>query len=327
MEIFNDYTSVIKKAIKADRISRNFSGIDGLDSLQKGLRFDDLVNEVKTETLLPSLAKLAEELGVKIDYTSKLGQHPDYRHLLGTDKKEYGSIVSMFIDITASTILHDHYTLETVHIISKAIQKLAIDSCLVFDGYVQRIQGDGVFLYFGGKKKDDKESIKNSVRAASLFTYFVQNDLKELFEEENIKQIRTRVGVDYGDDSKVLWASDGVGQTSEVSTSSLHTNLASKMESNAGENGIVVGDNIRKAIGSDNLTLVSSRTGDSKDKYIHQKSFYEQYDLDWGAYLKSQVFIATSLNGVLSLRESNNVNYVQKDILPIAQQNTPYLSV
>ncbi|MEB0276871.1 hypothetical protein QN376_19995, partial [Cryobacterium sp. 5B3] len=69
---------------------------------------------------------------------------------------------------------------------------------MIFDGYIQRLHGDGMFVYFGGKNQDRAESAKRCLTAASLFTYFVKNDLKDLFSEQGIETIFTRIGIDYG---------------------------------------------------------------------------------------------------------------------------------
>jgi hypothetical protein len=60
------------------------------------------------------------------------------------------------------------------------------------------------------------------------------------FEEK----VYTRIGVDYGGNAETLWSMAGQGNISEITTTGLHTSLAAKMQLNATNNGIVVGDHI-----------------------------------------------------------------------------------
>jgi hypothetical protein len=53
-------------------------------------------------------------------------------------------------------------------------------------GHIQRLQGDGVFAYFGGKTVDKNRAVELAVTACSMFTYFVKNDLKDVFLEDGI---------------------------------------------------------------------------------------------------------------------------------------------
>src|SRR5690606_523932 len=139
-------------------------------------------------------------------------------------------IVSVFIDISNSTSLFREYEPETILIITNTIQRAAIHTCVTFGGYVHRLEGDGLFVYFGGKGIDKKDATIKAITAASMFTYFVKNDLKKIFDHEGIEDISTKIGMDFGDDDKVLWAKAGIGDCSEITTYSLHTSLASKMQ-------------------------------------------------------------------------------------------------
>jgi adenylate cyclase len=120
---------------------------------------------------------------------------------------------------------------ETVWVITNTIQRAAIHTCLIFGGYVHRLQGDGLFVYFGGKNIGAELAVERSLQFASVFTYFVQEDLKKIFTEQGIEKIFTRIGVDLGYDRDVIWRMAGIGEISEVTTCSLHTSLASKMQS------------------------------------------------------------------------------------------------
>src|SRR5690606_12612817 len=116
------------------------------------------------------------------------------------------------------------YDLETITVITNTIQRAAIHTCVALGGYIHRLQGDGVFVYFGGKGIDKKDANIKAITATSMFTYFVKNDLKKIFDQDGIEDISTRIGIDFGDDENVIWAKAGIGDCSEITTYSLHTN-------------------------------------------------------------------------------------------------------
>ena len=300
--MFNSYTDQIRSAMQKNKLSKslNESTLNFSNNLS-GLE-ENPQNKVSAEWFNPepSLLPLSDILKIKPSATAKLGEHPDFAHLKGTANTLRHYITSVFIDIKGSTNLHKKYDLETIHAITNTIQKAAIHTCLIFGGHIQRLQGDGVFVYFGGKGIDKKKSVEMALNATSLFTYFVKNDLKKLFEEEGVEDIYTRIGVDFGDDDKVLWANYGLGTCSELTTNSLHTSLASKMQSHATSNGIVLGDNVKTllALSEDYFSFVTDTSGKITVKYIYtdekNKYYYTQYRFDWLKYLKTLSFIKTN---------------------------------
>lgn len=335
MKIYNDYLETIKTAISADRksnpISERFASFDG--SGIKTFSFRDYCAKVPEKKLLPSLENLSKEVGILVNFEQQLGLHPDFAYLKNSENTENHYIISVFIDIKGSTNLFAKYDPETVLIITNTIQRAAIHTCLIFGGYIHRLQGDGLFVYFGGKDKDIKTSIIRALQSTSIFTHFVKNDLKDLFLEQGIDKINTRIGIDLGYDADVIWAMAGIGEISEVTTCSLHTSLASKMQSSAESNGIVIGDNVKTNLdlSYQNLAIVvSRRTNNENDRYIfripEENYYYTQYDFDWLNFLKKQFFIATDLHGNIGLKQKEVLNKNQNtDLLkPIASLNKPY---
>ncbi|MCF8350511.1 MAG: hypothetical protein K9H15_05045 [Bacteroidales bacterium] len=335
MKIYDDYVQTIKTAISADKKSK--TGLEGLrtfdNSLRKSFSFKDFYDVMPEKELLPSLKEFSNELGLQPNFDQTLGLHPDFAHLKHTENTENHYIISEFIDIKGSTNLFAKYNPETVLIISNTIQRAAIHTCLILGGYVHRLHGDGLFVYFGGRGQAIDNSVLRALQSASIFTYFVKNDLQNLFHEQGIDKIYTRIGVDLGNDRDVIWAMAGIGEISEVTTCSLHTSLASKMQANASSNGIVVGNNIKDKTVlqlQDLLQPVSRRTGNEKDRYIFRNSEenfnYAQYDLDWLNFLKRQEFIATDLQGNINLKRKVKPERSLENLTPIASKNKPYFN-
>jgi adenylate cyclase len=316
MNLFDNYTQKVKSSLTSDRLQKSFNGENltesafgasngfrnssgGIGGLQKSAQRLSFQPE-------PSLLALNDivQSPAAVDQ-AEIGLHPDFKHLKNTGETAYHYITSVFIDIKGSTALHDSYELETVHNVTNTVQSAAIHVCLLMGGHIQRLQGDSVFAYFGGKKISKEESVKQAVQACAMFSYFVKNDLATIFEEEGVENISTRIGIDFGDDNQVLWATSGVGNCTELTTCSLHTSLAAKMQSYAGKHGIIVGQHIKDRLMADEklFDLVRDSKGEIIRRYIHEgrkKNFYyTQYRLDWFAYLKTLPFIQSDANGNL----------------------------
>lgn len=336
MNIYSDYINNIESAMGAGSKAKMFSeSRDSFDGyLQKGLTMENSYQRLKGESLLPSLKGFATNLSLNADFDQQLGLHPDFAHLKGTTNTENHYIASVFIDIKGSTNLFRRYTPETVLIINDTIQKAAIHTCLIFDGYVHRLQGDGLFVYYGGKSISKDKAVNQALLSTSVFSYFVKNDLKRVFDQQGVDNISTRIGIDLGHNKDVLWFDAGIGKISEITTCSLHTSLAPKMQSNAETNGIVIGDHVKDQVASsyqDLITPVCKRTDNVNDRYIFQipdENFrYTQYDFNWMKFLKRQEFIATDFEDRLTFKNPKEKQIrISEDIKPFAIQSTPYLN-
>ncbi len=332
MKLYDDYVRAIREAISADPVNRglNQTVVSESKNFSKGLSFEVFNKQIPEKKLQPGLASLAHQLGARPNFEQKLGAHPDFAHLKGTDHIETHYIISMFVDIKRSTNLFKRYTPQTVLIITNTIQRAAIHTCLIFGGYIQRLQGDGLFVYFGGKNIKTTDAVQSALFFSSTFTYFVKEDLKNIFNEQGIETIFTRIGIDLGYNEDVVWASAGLGEISEITTCSIHTSLAPKLQASAQSNGIVVGDHIVQEVPQNAAFFkpVCKRTGSENDRYIYQvpeRNFnYTQHDFDWLAYLKRQDFIATDLNGNLQLKSQESPKRQIGNLASIASVNQPY---
>lgn len=328
--IYKSYTDAVKNALISGKkrgevnkgfTNENFSNFSGTQNFNGSL----LNDEKQDLNLFNSLEKLSDIAGKKAKYHESPGAHPDFAYLKNNNGTENHYITSMFIDIKNSTGLFRKYYPSAVANITTTIQKAAIHTCWYFDGYVQRFHGDGLFIYFGGKNITLEESVKNAINAASFFSYFIQNDLKNLFSEQGVDKIYTRIGIDTGKAEDVFWHLAGMKDCSEITTCSLHTSLASKMQSNAKSNGIMLGDYVKdnSSITPDHFSIkVDQKTG-KEERYVFQipeESFnYSQWEFNWERYLRKHPGIVSDDNGnlyfknpIVSIPNSNlNLDYLR----------------
>lgn len=231
------------------------------------------------------LQSIADLFGIRSYRGPVLAPHPDFAYLKQSETStEEHYIVSVFVDVKGSTGMFKRLTKEQVHGIVNIVVRAATHTFTLFGGFTQRIMFDGIFFYFGGKSMSQKQAVMDAVHGATMFCHFMQNELPVLFSEYELEKVYARVGIDFGDAEDVLWGLHGTVDCGELSTTSLHTSLAAKMQKEADSNGIVLGQYMRDRM--DDKTLPFCKVGDPK--YIFQsKDFnYAQYHFIWAAYLK-----------------------------------------
>lgn len=322
--LYNSYTTRIRNIVtkshqRKAELERGLAGATIGSIYDKKVTLKEQMNFAKINQLNQQELNTIMQ-NVQVEHAT-IGVHPDFQHLKGNDETEMHYIVSLFIDIQGSTALHKEYELDEIFQITNTIQTAAIHTCMALGGYIQRLQGDGVFAYFGGKKVSKEQAVQSAMIACSMFTYFVKNDLKNVFLQDGIEDIKTRIGVDFGDDHDVMWANFGVADVSELTTLSLHTSLASKMQAYAVANGIVAGQNIKDRMKDSDryFELVANSNGEIK-RYIFQnekKGFrYTQYAFDWHGFLKSLPFVQSDKEGNLYLIKPGAPAIIQTNVLP-----------
>jgi class 3 adenylate cyclase len=316
MNILNSYAADIRNAVLKSRqgYADNFTGYDGRE-LKKAAAIGSVRNFSGDKNLLTLD-------GITSPYDASnavVGEHPDFCHLKGTDQTEKHYVVSVFMDMKGSTQMNDVYDLDTLHYITNTVQRAAIHLCLALGGHIQRLMGDAVFVYFGGRNMTKIDAVKQALTATSLFSYYIKNDIAEIFEEDGVENISTRTGIDFGDDNDVLWGTFGSGGCIELTTQSLHTSLACHCQSNAPKNGIVVGDNVKVRAVLEESFYECMRKPDGNIDYVYvgrrKGIYYKQYVFDWMAYLKSLPFIGVASDGKLYVRSAADQEQARIDRL------------
>lgn len=231
----------------------------------------------------------------------KIGTHPDFDDL---DHSNYlmHHCVSMFVDIKGSTKLIDKYSISEVRLIKDTILTLIINVVSQFGGHVQRLQGDGVFILFARRDKSHINSIINALNASSLLAQFISVDLADIFKKNNINPLRIRAGIDYGDKDKVIWSYYGIPGCDELTTTSLHTDMAAKLQAKAMDNCIMIGSNIANELDltKEYISHYYAKDG-SLEEVFHVTSTltYKFYVFEWKKYLSKHPNFKLLLSNVI----------------------------
>lgn len=288
MKLFENYLKQIDSAITPQFGVRSTvlnSLNEGKNYFQKGFSYTDAV---APETGLEKLAKL---LGLQLN-TPSFGNHPDFAAIKDTGVFERHYATSVFQDIKGSTSLFKKFTDEQIYVIIQTIIVATSHTHGLFQGHVQRLQYDGVFSYFVRKEMKKEIAAFYSLCATAFSTYFVRYELKEYFVDRGLDKINVRTGIDFGDADKVMWVAYGLNGCSEVSTNSLHTSLAFKIQSMAYADKICVGENMVKLLPTLSKYFTPHVKSDkSVDDIIWSDDRgynYRHYDFNWESFLLDQ---------------------------------------
>ena len=181
----------------------------------------------------------------------------------------------------------------------------------VFDGHIHRLQGDAVFAYFGWKDKCEEDAIIDSLNAASFLLYYIENGLNQQLEQEQLAPIKLRIGIDFGEEQEVLWSEYGLPPSTEVTTTSLHTDLAAKLQNQASANSIMIGDNIKTFLDLPNEFITKKtyqENGITKEKdYILKKPeiTYRMWVFQHKKYLKYFPFLENKSYSMICISNEN----------------------
>lgn len=268
-------------------------------------------------------------VGKESNYPQTIGDHPDFEHL-GEKDTEYHHCVSLFLDLKGSTRLPLTMSLIDVKRIKDGLLESAIQICQAFDGHIHRLQGDAVFALFVRKGVPPEDSIIDALNAASVLQDFISEHLNPRFEEIGLPAISVRIGIDYGEASDVLWSRYGVNDCQELTTTSLHTDLASKLQTKAGASKILIGENVRSKLDlPEEFIQLKKKTRDGQlveDRYVLRTSdfTYKMWEFRWETYLRSFVMPRSSSDAKLTT--STSLSYSCAAMPPEQEEYSPYFS-
>lgn len=319
MRLFENYAQDIDKLLTGDTYS-NFTGTESIRSMRNDILKGNAAvklfaaqNESLQLTGDKALLDFDRNGLQKLFGTNKssfqqivIGSHPDFAHI-GHNEMEYHHCTSMFVDIKGSSRLRLKYPLERVRLIKDSLLTLCIHVANFFGGHIHRLQGDAVFVQFARRGHYKNDSVINALNAAAVLCQFVEKNLSEIFKKHGLEPIKIRIGIDFGPDKEVLWSHYGVPGCAELTTTSLHTDLAAKLQQKASSNSIIVGGNvIRELDMPDNYYnyVYKMNNGQQEiDRYIIRDITYSQYEFLWRKYLPTYDFINRVGDGSLEIIE------------------------
>jgi len=284
--IFQDFTkSTFSKADKKYKSKRNssfmrasFESHDNhyMDSIlvenSQLLKIDKYADDKFLETTKENFRILVGKEG-KYKDKETIGTHPDFIDLENSDNIENYYAVSMFVDIKNSTSIYlKTNDLIWTKVFKNTVLRIVTIFMQVFDGHVHRLQGDAVFGYFVWKDKSEEDAIIDALNTASFLLYYIENSLNIELEKLGYEALKIRIGIDFGNKDEVIWSEYGLSPATEVTTTSLHTDLAAKLQGKASGNTIMIGDNIKEML-------------DLPSEFLEVKTYQKNYEKKEDRYI------------------------------------------
>lgn len=181
-------------------------------------------------------------------HNMSIGGHPDFNYLVNGETSK-GYVVSLFMDIIGSTKLGLIYEPEEVLLIKNEIIRCAIETIHSFDGHVHRIMGDAILAFFRINNDTHHNSCIDAINCAVYLVKFFQELVIPQLEENGLgEDIGIRIGLDYGEHDRVIWAMYGYANTHEVTATSYFVDVAAKLQQAAPKNKIMLGQSLKEAL-------------------------------------------------------------------------------
>ena len=226
-----------------------------------------------------------------------IGHHPDFEHLKATRATEFAPITTLFMDMEGSTRLGLIYTPEQVFKTKNAVIQSTIDIIKSFDGHVHRIMGDAVMAFFGGKRSTVEQGAIDALNCAATLRALIVSLVEKRLPEMADEPLGIRIGLDYGAKEKVLWGPYGYPGMEEITATSFHVDVASKLQHAAGRNQIMLGDSLRALLDVPDVLLQKKtfiKNGEEQEEPYATPNYagadgkpinYRKYLFKWDEYL------------------------------------------
>ncbi|WP_250517893.1 adenylate/guanylate cyclase domain-containing protein [Caballeronia sp. INDeC2] len=220
----------------------------------------------------------------------RIGCHPDFQHLEGTDEIEYHHVTTMFIDVKNSTRLGLRYPLDVVQHIKNSILRAASETVRAMDGHVHRFMGDALMAFFGGRGTCKESSAMAAISCAAMLQALMQESVVPALMKRGIdaRDIGFRVGLDFGDDKDVLWSSYGYTDVHEVTATSFYVDVSAKLQSMASKDAAMLGQNLMKFLDLPE-TLLQQKTERRGDEIVTVPYLRPNYEMSDGNPLNYEV--------------------------------------
>lgn len=279
---------------RGNRASRSMVVAKSMQPVVESMQRSDSIEFTRNDSQVFDLANIdAEEYAIQRPIrdwfgkdginTGRIGAHPDFEYLDGTDNIKNHHITTVFIDIKNSTQLSLCYELNIVREIKNTILRAASETVRAFDGHVHRFMGDALMAYFGGVNQDRESACMAAISCSAMLRVLMDVSIGPGLQRQDIdpNDIGFRVGIDYGNDDEVIWSSYGYTDVSEVTATSFFVDAAAKLQSMASKDSAMLGDNLVRHLDLPD-TFIGLKTVKEDGKAVEVPFLHPNYRLKNG---------------------------------------------
>ncbi|MEE8308579.1 MAG: adenylate/guanylate cyclase domain-containing protein, partial [Gammaproteobacteria bacterium] len=151
----------------------------------------------------------------------------------------------MFCDLADSTALSTRLDPEDLQDVIRAYQETCAEIIQEYEGFIARYMGDGILVYFGYPKSLERNA-ERAVRSAQSIVDAMAGLSHSIGQNHDV-EIAVRIGIATG--MVMVGELIGEGMAQERTVVGEAPNIASRLQSLAGRNGIVIGSLTRELTG------------------------------------------------------------------------------
>jgi class 3 adenylate cyclase/tetratricopeptide (TPR) repeat protein len=155
---------------------------------------------------------------------------------------ERKTVTVLFLDLKGFTAMSEKMDPEELHYIIDQCFKMFTKDIEKFGGYVDKYEGDCIMALFGAKKSSEFDA-ELGVRAALQMMVHL-GEINQVLEEKNLK-LGMRIGINSG---LVVAGPVGKERAGDFTVYGDSVNLASRLESNAEVNTVLVSDEVYRQV-------------------------------------------------------------------------------
>ena len=150
-------------------------------------------------------------------------------------------MVVMYVDLVGSTQITLALPEEKVAIIITCFAQEMAQTIRHHGGFVLKFVGDAVIGYFPAEE-NQLQPADNAVMCAKSMISVIQNGINPILNQYDYPDLAVKIGIDYGENMIVRYGSDA--KKSHVDILGPVMNIASKIQSMAKPNQILIGDDV-----------------------------------------------------------------------------------
>ena len=180
----------------------------------------------------------------------------------------------LYVDLVGSTNMSAKLNPDVLNVIIRTFSQEMSYVIEAFGGYVLKFVGDAVLAYF--YDKDKSLQIADSIfHCAQTMLDVINESLNPALEDDKFPKLQIKVTVDFGNCSIVRYGSDK--NRSHIDLIGLTLNLASKMQSIAKPNQIIIGESVYDKLSSKTKKSFKKKKTNSKNWKFNQLKTKKHY--------------------------------------------------
>ncbi|MFQ5475505.1 MAG: adenylate/guanylate cyclase domain-containing protein [Nitrosopumilus sp.] len=181
----------------------------------------------------------------------------------------------LYVDLVGSTKMSVDLSPKTLNVIIRTFSQEMSYVVEDFNGYILKFVGDAVLAYFPYTEKSGQAD--SIIKCAKTMHQIIDKAINPILEEDGFPKLKIKVTVDFGNCSVVRYGADKY--LSHMDLIGLTLNLASKMQSYAKPDQIIIGKSVFTKLRLNTKKLFKKKQTDRTNWIFHQLKTEKPYSI------------------------------------------------